>query len=290
MMSAGGSALSAGDFAMALIAGGIGFVLADGLDRFLATYNPSGTTAPPTSKFTSSGAGTLANTLNVASRPSLLRIGAGVGAVALPGVASMFVKGPAVKSSLEGVTIGAGISLFKTLWNNLLMPMLSPKDTTAPSLQKNFIVRLYPAEVAAHINMAQTPAGSAPSSTGALSGPPQADVGPFALSGFNDYPDVAQALRNQAGVQDQQFPTLQNTWGTGGPGSDYPTAAQALRAKTGMTGDWAPGPPAGSGPGPKAVPHSDPSCGCIGDGDQYASFLGDAPKEEPLFDTGNSPS
>lgn len=281
------------EMTLAMVSGGLGFVLADGLDRFLSTYNPAGTGARPTDKFTSDGAGTLANTLNVASRPNIIRIASGVGATALPAVGAMYSRNPYVRASLEGMTVGAGVSLFKTLWNNLLMPLLTPKDTSPASLQKNIIARLYPAEVAAHINQTSHQA------VGALSGP--ADVGPFALAGDSPYADAAQALRRSAGVQAPDY-----AWGTGGDSpypstaqvlglrgdSPYADAAQALRREAGMgapaghgnpaqpgTGEpWNPGPPPGVGPGPQARPHKD--CGCIGEGNQFLGFVGEAPEDK----------
>jgi hypothetical protein len=216
----------AGQFALAIGSAGLGFVLADGLDRLLATYDPTATEKPK-DKFTSDGAGTLANTLNVASTPGFLRLGVGLGAAAVPAIAAMYVEHPFIRSSLEGAAIGAGVSLFKTLWNNFLMPMLVGKDTSTAALQKSYIARLYPAEVASSINLRQTDSAGATrtpqmavssAGSGALSAPP-ADVGPFALS--------------EPGVS-ESFPTLQNVWGTGGPGADFPTAAQALRQQAGM--------------------------------------------------------
>jgi len=230
------------EIAAAVVAGGIGFVLADAVDRFLATYDPSSTAAKPTDKFTSDGAGTLANTLNVAATPNLYRVGAAVGFTVLPAVASVFVDNPFARSSLEGMAVGGGVSLFKLLWNNVVVPMLAPKDTSAAGLQKSVIARLYPAEIAASINLSQKPPQQAAQGVafGALSQPPPgsqpapqagvgappADVGPFALSGSSDYPDAAQALRRQAGVQGPggNYPSMQNVWGTG----DYPTAQQAM--------------------------------------------------------------
>jgi hypothetical protein len=236
----GGGSAGHGEKAMeilaAVVAGGVGFVLADAVDRFLATYDPSSTAALPTDRFTSSGAGTLANTLNVAAAPSLYRVGASAGFMILPAVASVFVDQPLIRSSLEGMAVGGGVSLFRLLWNNVVMPLLAPKDTSTAGLQKSIIARLYPAEIAAHINMAQTPPQQAVSSSGsgALSGPPAGhqtgvgspDVGPFALSGTSPYPDAAQALRQTAGMSGPggNFPSLQNVWGTG----EYPTAAQAM--------------------------------------------------------------
>jgi len=299
----GGSGFGLAEFAVATLTGGIGFVLADGLDRFLATYNPAGTTAQPVTKFTSTGAGTLGNTLNVASRPSLIRVGAAVGVIAVPIVGAVAAKRhPMVRAAFEGAALGAGISLFKMVWNNLIMPLLAPSDTSVGSLRKSFIARLYPAEVSAHINMAANQTAVASATSGALSGASQlgvgADVGPFALAGDSPYPDAAQALRASAGVQDQ-YPSLQNVMGTGGPGSNYPTAAQVMGTGAAATPSspaspsapgWQPGPPAGPGPGPQAQPHTDPACGCIGDGDQYGTFLGlgDGPKEEVLYDTGSN--
>ena len=180
-----GSGMSGGQFAVALVTSGIGYVLADAVDRFLATYNPDPAKAdpngPPKDKFTSNGAGTLANTLNLAASPNIMRLGAGVGLTALPAVASMFVKSPLVRSSLEGLAIGSGIKLFSLFWNNIVMGhLLTPKDQSVAGLQKSVIARLYPAEVAAAINMKQTPPVQqlvATGGTGALSDAPQQQAG-----------------------------------------------------------------------------------------------------------------
>lgn len=308
MRASRGGGMQMAEMAMALVSGGLGFVLADGLDRFLATYNPS-TGTRPKDKFTSDGAGTLANTLNVAAKPSIIRIVSGVGATALPAMGAMYSRNPFVRASFEGMTVGAGVSLFKTLWNNLLMPLLTPKDTSPASLQKCVIARLYPAEVAAHINQAAAASGSSVPS-GALSGP--ADVGPFALAGDSPYADAATALRRGSGVQAPDY-----AWGTGGD-SPYPDAATAFRRAMGVSGDspyadaaqalrreagmgapaghgnpgtpgtgepWSPGPPPGVGPGPQARPHAD--CGCIGEDNAFLGFVGDESTETPLFNTGN---
>ncbi len=278
----GGSGMGLGGVAVAVLSGGIGFVLADGIDRLLATYNPSATTPLPTDKFTSSGAGTLANTLNVAATPNWKRLAAGTALTAVPAVSAMYVKNKMVRGSLEGLAVGAGINLFKTLWSNLLMPLLTPKDTSTASLQKSYIARLYPAEVAAHINAKQTPPIQQVSSagSGALSGA-QADVGPFALADDSPYPTAAQALRNAAGVSgDSPYPTaaqaLRNATGVHGD-SPYPTAAQALRNAAGVSAPgptgpaYQPGPPAGPGPGPQTG--KDASCGCIGESNPFLSFV-----------------
>ena len=270
--SRGGGGMGPGGLAMAVVSAGFGYVIADGIDRLIATYNPSATTAPPTDKFTSNGNGTLANTLNVAAMPNWKRVVAGVGVTAVPTVGAMFTDGY-VRSSLEGMAIGAGVNLFKTLWNNVLMPMLVGKDTSQPTLQKSYIARLYPAEVSAHINKAANQ--PAP---GALSGAPAGDVGPFALGGDSPYPDAAQALRQQTGVHgDSPYPTaaeaLRQQTGVHGD-SPYPTAAQALRKEAGVSA-WQPGPPTSPGPGPQ---DNGADCGCVAGDPQigYASFLGDA--------------
>ncbi len=172
------------ELAASVVSGGIGFLLADALDRFLATYDPSAAEKPQ-DKFTSDGAGTLANTLNIAQSPDILRIAAGVGVTALPALASVYTSQRLLKSTLQGAAIGAGVNLFKTFWNNVVMgSWLKPKDTSTAALQKSFIARLYPAEVAAAINVEnnakQAPAGSG---FGYLSGAQQ-DAGPFALSAY----------------------------------------------------------------------------------------------------------
>lgn len=284
------------ELGVAVLFGGVGFILADGVDRFLATYNPSATTAPPTDKFTSTGAGTLGNTLNVAARPNMYRLGAGGAMVALPIVGAYAARRHAMmRSAFEGAAVGAGIKFFSMLWANVVMPLFTPKDTSTGSLQKSVIARLYPAEVAAHINLAASQMSAASAGSGALSAPPQmgvgapADVGPFAsvgVAGDSPYPDAAQALRQAAGLS--EYPTVQQTMGTGGPGGDYPTVTQAMRAATGIVGanPYVPGPPPGQGPGPKATPHSDPACGCIGDDPSvgFAGILGDAPEGTSAFD------
>lgn len=294
--SGGGRGMQATELALAVFSGGLGFVLADGLDRFLATYNPGASQQLPADKFTSTGAGTLANTLNVASKPSLVRLGASAGAVVVPVLGAMAAKKhPMIRSSLEGMAVGTGVSFFRLLWNNLLMPLLAPKDTSVGSLQKSYIARLYPAEVAASINMAAHQTSVSSAGSGALSAPPAlgvgADVGPFALAADSPYPDAAQALRRNAGLQD--YPSLQNVWGTGDD-SRYPTAAQALRAATGMSAPgptptggndpgWQPGPPPGMGPGPQAKPHAD--CGCVGENNPFLGFIGDATEKDTLYGT-----
>jgi len=263
-----GNAMGPAEFGIAIVSAGLGFVLADGLDRMLATYDPTAKDKP-TDKFTSDGAGTLANTLNVAAAPSWQRVVASIAVTAAPAVGSMYIKNPMLKSSAEGLAIGAGVSLFKTLWNNVLMPMLVGKDTSVPALQKSYVARLYPAEVAARINSrkindagtAVTPLMNVASTgSGALSAPPEqqmyypptagvgeqmyyppaagvgapADVGPFALAGSSDYPSAAEALRNAAGVgasaSGGPLPTVQGSWGTAGSASGglLPTVAQAM--------------------------------------------------------------
>lgn len=307
--------MGVGEFLVAVGTAGVGYVLADGLDRFLATYNPAETDAEKRAKaakdkFTSPGAGTLANTLNIASAPGVVRAGVAVAATAVPAVASMYVGNKYAKSALQGVAIGAGVSGFKMLFNNVVMPMLKPKDTSAASLQKSYIARLYPSEVAASVNHEQKQKEvSSGGGAGALSdksdagvGKP-ADVGPFALQGDPAYPDAAQALRKEAGMgatPGNKYPTVQDAMGTSGDG-DFPTASQAMSRQTGQVGQadtgnpgqpgvsqepakpWAPGPPPLPGPGPQAAPGEDPACGCISDGDQYLGFIGDKPTDDVLL-------
>lgn len=247
---------------LTLVSAGVGFVLADGVDRFLATYNPTAAEKPK-DKFTSDGAGTLANTLNVSAMPNWKRLAAGVGVAAVPTVGAVLVKNRMLKASFEGMALGAGISAFKTFWNTVVMgKLLKPKDTSTASLQKSYIARLYPAEVAASINMENKLTNAGGTSFGALS--KAGDVGPFAgVSGDSAYPDAGQALRRDTGIQDQ-YPSVQNTWGTG----EYPTAAQAMGVNA-----WEPGPPPGPGPGPQP---SGADCGCAGSPTtRFHAFLGD---------------
>lgn len=291
--------MGVGEMLLGIGSAGLGFVLADGLDRLLATYNPSATGAKPTDRFTSDGTGMLANTLNVAAMPNWKRVVAGVGLTAAPAVGSMFVKNPYVRGGLEGLALGAGISVFKTFWSNVLMPMLIGKDTSAPALQKSYIARLYPTEVASSLNKKQAMTAVSSSGSGALSGASTQtgvgapDVGPFALSGDSPYPDAAQALRGDV-RGDSPYPTAdQALRGDVRGDSPYPTATQALHSGVsapsptgGNDPNWNPGPPAGPGPGPQAKPHSD--CGCVGENDMYLGFVGETEREDVMFDTGSA--
>lgn len=213
-----GAAAQLGKLALAVGSAGVSFIISDAIDRFLATYNPelSGDKAPK-NKFTSDGTGTLANTLNVASPPHIGRIATSIGLAALPAVASIYAKNKFLKSSLEGAAVGSGVKAFSLLWTNVLMPMLKPKESDPELLKKSIVARLYPAEVAAKLNLeSKTTAISGVTTAGALSGQ---DVGPFAgVGGSSPYPDTAEALRRQAGM---------------GGESPYPSTAQALRAGIG---------------------------------------------------------
>ena len=145
-------ARTAGQMALELGSSFLGYLLADGLDRFLATYNPTDAKKPD-NKFTSDGNGMLANALNVASPPHLWRWGSLGLMTALPLGSSLFVKNAAARSVVEGIGLGAGIKLASTVWSSVLMPMLIGKDTSTPALQKNVIARLYPAETSAVLNI-----------------------------------------------------------------------------------------------------------------------------------------
>ena len=205
-----GRGMYVAEMALAIGSGSFMYIVANGFDRWLATYNPETDPAKlPKHKFTSDGAGTLANTLNISSHPSWLRIGAGLGMAALPAVGSIFVEHPMLRSSLEGAAVGASVQFIQMIWSNVVVPLLAPKDTSNDGLKKSFIARLYPTEIAAAINMkAQTPpgpsaltGGTATGLSGAeapAAGVGQPDVGPFALQGPSYYPSAVEALRAHA--------------------------------------------------------------------------------------------
>ena len=284
MRASRGGTMGAMDLGIAVVTASVGFLAADGLDRFLATYDPSAADRPK-DKFVSDGVGTQANVLNIGRMPGWARAGAAVGMVGVPAVGAAYIRNRTAKMALEGMALGAGINAVKLLVGNVLLPMLIGKDTSAPTLQKSIIVRLFPAETSAKISMdarkgadGKTPEGPYPS-TGALSG--QADVGPFALAGDSPYPSAADALRAHTGISgDSPYPSaadaIRARAGVGGD-SPYPNADQALRARAGV--GYEPGPPPGQGPGPKADPHRDSAaCGCISD--KYSVFLGDPPSAD----------
>ena len=248
------------ELALAIGTGSLAYILANGLDRFLATYNPNGDPAKaPKHKFTSDGAGTLANALNLADHPSWIRIGAGVGMAAAPAVASAFVKHPLLRSSLEGAAVGASVQLVQMLWSNVLVPLFAPKS--ADQLKTSFIARLYPSEVAAHLNRSSSTTaftgGTAPGLSGAPAdapapgtvGQPSGDVGPFALQGPSSYPSAVEALRAYAagvqggheanrletGIGGYYYPSVQDIWrqATGGDTHrGYPSVQDILTRTT----------------------------------------------------------
>lgn len=163
--------------ALAFIAGGVGWAIADFADRYLASYDPmvapaSGSAAPA---YFTGGNGTMANTLNIAnlnSSATLARIGVGVGLTALPFVGAYFVKNNLGRAALQGMGLGAGISLFGKLWNTYVMGgLLAPAAGAGPNLG----TRLYPAEITAKQNLAATPAAQTVGGSGftPLAAPPQ---------------------------------------------------------------------------------------------------------------------
>jgi len=270
--SFGSMARTAGNMALEVGTAAAAFLAADAIDRFLAGYDPSAANKPA-NKFTSDGVGTLANALNVASAPDLWRYGS-LGVLTFgPLIGSLFIKKAAIRSSVEGMGVGAGIKFAATLWSSVLMPLLIGKDTSTPALQKSWIARLYPAEVSAALNMksgtAAVSSGGAASKAGTLSdGSEQTgvgkDAGPFALAdrfgrhrewvtpsswtppaipgvpGYND-PGPTEMIVDD---DDQPAPPVQSAWpprwghwhrwGLRGVGDAVQNMAHTIAAKTGV--------------------------------------------------------
>jgi hypothetical protein len=223
-----------GKLALFTASAAVSFQLVDWADRYLATYNPAGPADKlPKDKFTSDGAGTLANALNVASAPHVLRIVNAVASTLIPAVASAYVNNSYLRGSLEGAAVGAGVKAFSLFFSNVLMPMLAPKGDDVQALQKSHIARLYPAEVAAHINLKEKLDKNVSTTPGALSGS-SPDVGPFAVGGPSPYPTAAESLRAEARAQA----------GMSGP-SPYPNATEALQAGVDGPYGYRPAPPIG---------------------------------------------
>ena len=156
-MHAFANPFSRGEVILAIISAGLGFAVADFVDRYLATYDPSAAT-PPTDRFTGGTNGTLANTLNISSPPSMIRLGAGVGVTALFGLGAYVVKNSLGRSALQGAMVGAGVNLFKLVWNAWVMGnLLKPAAADQATMQKSLGARLYPAEVVAAQNLASNP-------------------------------------------------------------------------------------------------------------------------------------
>jgi chemotaxis protein histidine kinase CheA len=261
MRSIGRSAL---DMGLELGLGVAGYLLADGVDRFLATYDPANAAKAGPNKFTSDGTGMLGNSLNVASAPDWKRYASLVGLTLMPLGGSLFIENKTIRSSVEGIGLGAGIKLATTLWESLLMPLLVGKDTSAPALQKSWVARLYPAEVSAALNekagKAAVSSGGANSTAGTLSGGADRDAGPFALAGRFDHgrggrewvrpnqwqmPDVPVYDPNAVVVDPDAVPVAvqpawpahfgeRHRWGLRGVGDAVQDVAQTIAAQTGV--------------------------------------------------------
>jgi len=246
--------MKGGELALAFIAGGLGFVAADFVDRYLATYDPSSTAAAPTDRFTGGTNGTLANTLNIASPPSLLRIGAGIGMTAAPALGQYLVKNSMGKAALQGMMLGAGINLFKLLWNAYVMGnLLKPAATDATTMKASLGARLYPAEVVAAQNLATSP------------------VPYTAPTGLNAPPGQRGLPAPQQRVPQQRF--APRPTGVGDPGP-FATARQGVGDATPQPSappqSYAPTPAAP--PAPQTPDGNCPDGGCLGD--QLPGFLG----------------
>ena len=150
---------SGGEFALAVISGGLGFALADFADRYLASWNPTVTPAP-TDRFTGGTNGTLANTLNVATLKTgsmTYRLAAAVGIPLLAGIGAYVVKNPMGRSALQGLTLGAAISGFIKIWDTYVIGgLLMPAASDQATMQASLGARLYPAQIVAAQNLAQS--------------------------------------------------------------------------------------------------------------------------------------
>lgn len=124
-----------------VVFGGAGFVAADLLDRFLATYDPSSKT-PPDDKFTGDGEkSTVANALNVANIPSWLRMGVGLTSCVVLWIVFLVTSNTAA----YGMLVGTWIRLFSMVCTHAvtcrflspdLRRRLFPSETTAREAQR----------------------------------------------------------------------------------------------------------------------------------------------------------
>lgn len=193
---------SGAELAFSIGTGVLGYIGADLVDRFLATYDPAAYGASgaslPTDRFTG-GNGTQANTLNIAAQPSMLRLGAAIGMAALPLFGASMIKNSMAKSAAQGFGLGAAIKAGVLVWNGYIVPkVFMPPAGTNPTQTSSFGLRVYPAELVAAENLAASPQGGingqgfnpglarrpapavAPQRAPAMLGAAPADVGPVA--------------------------------------------------------------------------------------------------------------
>lgn len=133
--------LSGGELALGLVTGGLGYVLTDVLDRFMATKKDDPN-----------------NAALILSTPSVGRMAAQAGLTALPFAAAYFVKQPMGRAALQGFGLGAGIHLVGQLVRTFVLgKMLKDKD---------YGKQLYPDVIVAEATTAQIPpASTVPSGT-----------------------------------------------------------------------------------------------------------------------------
>ena len=111
--------LSGGEFALALVAGTIGFVATDVLDRYIASNGAASSAAAQQA---------------ILGVPSIARIGAQVGITAAGMAGAYFVHHPMARAALQGMALGAGFHLLGQLTNTLIFGNLLSQNAAAQNL------------------------------------------------------------------------------------------------------------------------------------------------------------
>lgn len=148
--------LSGGEMALAFVTAGLGFLAGDMLDRYLATRAGVAATGGPGT------GGTLDNASAILAPPGIWRVLAQGVAAGLPIVAAGFVHQPMGRAALQGMGLGIGAGLVKTLIEDyLLVKILGTSNGTTTA----FGARYFPSEVAAAASAAALPPSTTTTTT-----------------------------------------------------------------------------------------------------------------------------
>jgi hypothetical protein len=115
--------LSGGELVLVALTGGLGFMLADFVGRYMSTTAvPAG--QPANSLPAAGGTQVVPNDIATSAWPSWQSLAAQFGIAAVPGIAAAFVDSPWGRAALQGAMLGAGASILSGISKSLMAYMI----------------------------------------------------------------------------------------------------------------------------------------------------------------------
>ncbi len=176
--------LSGGELALAFVAGSVGYLLSDVLDRYLATSSEAAQQAK------------ISNADAVNTPPGIMRVLAQAGVAALPLIGAYFVRSPMARASLQGAGLGSLFHLGGQLFKSYMIPKLLPNNATAQRLYGEAIAGA--AKKDAVVQAGGTVRGLPPHYALLTAGRPAWDVGPRAAVGVGEWENRTLAIPSPA--------------------------------------------------------------------------------------------